>query len=324
MPALDRRLFIGGLGASVFTAGCRPHVANGPYPSRDITFIIPTGAGGGADIYARLIGAAMEEHLPPGVNVVPQNIPSGGGGKGILELFRAKPDGYTIGMLNIPGIFVLQRTREMPFDFTRFSWLGSLTDGEHYGIAVGWDSPIRSIDDLRRLARQRELTFATTGPEGTAYTATQISMRILGLRNRLVSGYRGSSDYVVAAMRGDSDGVVAAITTLQRLQDGKSVRIIASFDDKQTMPGVPNAISLGYPELAMLKGERVVAGPPGMPPEIVSKISELIGFAWQYPQLLRWADGMGETIAPKTPSETAALVRGRLAFLDRWLATTRA
>ena len=172
MPGLDRRLFLGGLGASTLTGGCKQEGRDGPYPSRDITFIIPTGAGGGADIYARLIGAAMEEHLPSGVNVVPENIPSGGGGKGILELFRRPPDGYTIGMLNIPGIFVLQRIRKMPFDFRKFTWLGGHTDGEHYGMAVGWDSPVRDFDDLRRLAARRELTFATTGPEGLAGWST--------------------------------------------------------------------------------------------------------------------------------------------------------
>src|SRR5690348_11690671 len=102
--------------------GCGSRRADGPYPSRDITFIIPVGAGGGADIYARLVGAAIERNVPSGVNVVPMNVPSGGGGKGVVELFRARPDGYTIGILNIPGIFVLQRMRNMPYDFRRFTW----------------------------------------------------------------------------------------------------------------------------------------------------------------------------------------------------------
>jgi tripartite-type tricarboxylate transporter receptor subunit TctC len=324
VPAIERRLFLGGLGASALTAGCRSEVRDGPYPSRDITCVIPTGAGGGADIYARLIGAAMEDYLPDGVNVIPKNIPSGGGGKGILELYRARPDGYTIGMLNIPGIFVLQRTRHMPFDFRKFTWLGGLTDGENYGMAVGWNSPVRDIGDLRRIAARRELTFATTGPEGFGYTATQISTRILGLRNRLISGYRGSSDYVVAAIRGDSDAVVAAITTLQRMQEGRQVRIVASFAEEGGMPGVPDATGLGFPELALLKGERVVAGPPGMPPAIVDKLAEALTHAWRSPQLLRWAEGLGEKIAPKSPDQTAAMVDLRLAFLNRWLATNQA
>ena len=317
---IGRRGFVGGLGAAALCGGCQRQQAQGPYPSRDISFVIPTGAGGGADIYARLIGSAMEEHLPEGVNVVPVNIPSGGGGKGVLELFRAKPDGYTIGILNIPGIFVLQRLRKMPYDFTDFTWLGSLTNGEHYGLAVGWDSPVRSLADLQRLGQRRQLTFATTGPEGTSYTATQISTRILDLPNRLVAGYKGSSDYVVAAMRGDSAGVVAAITTLQRLLDAKTVRILASFDESSAA-GIPNAQTLNQPDLALLSGERVIAGPPGMPEDLRQMVATALSKAWSYKPLPDWSRGIGETIAPKTPEQTEEMVRHRLAFLDRWLAS---
>jgi tripartite-type tricarboxylate transporter receptor subunit TctC len=314
----NRRQFLGALGTAAL-AGCGGARSDGPYPSRDITFVIPVGAGGGADIYARLVGAAIERHTPTSVNVVPTNVPSGGGGKGVVELFRAKADGYTIGILNIPGIFVLQRMRKAPYDFRRFTWLGSLTSGEHYGLAVGANSPIKSVADLQRLSQRREVTFATTGPEGMGYTATQISSRILGLRSRRVAGYRGSSDYVMAAVRGDTDAVVAAITTLQRLSEGNTVRILAAFDTETHGGGIQNALQLGHPELALLKGERVIAGPPGMPPEVVGKLAALLRQSWDYPQLRKWSASIGETFAPTSPEETAKMVRGRIDFLNQWL-----
>ena len=313
----SRRGFLAGMTASV--AGCSLRQKDGPYPSRDIEFIIPTGAGGGADMYARLIGTAMEPALPQSVNVIPRNVASGGGGKGVVELFNAAPDGYTIGILNIPGIFVLQQRRHLPFDFTKFTWLGSFTTGEQYGMAVGWDSPIRDFDDLRRLSRQRELTFASTGPEGMGYTATQIATRILGLPHRVVTGYRGSSDYVVAAMRGDTDAVVAAITTLHRLQKGKVVRVIAAFGDEPDPTGAPNALDLHHPELAELRGDRVVAGPPGLPDDCKAILSQALTHAWTSKALLAWADSLGETIAPRTADETAAMIGRRKAFLEAWL-----
>ncbi len=314
----SRRHFIGAVGSAMLW-GCGSRGAAGPYPSRDITFIIPTGAGGGADIYARLVGSAMERKAPPGVNVVPLNVPSGGGGKGVVELFRARPDGYNIGILNIPGIFVLQRMRSMPYDFRTFTWLGSLTSGEHYGLAVGVNSPIKSIADLQRLSKKREVTFATTGPEGMGFTATQISARILGLRSRRVAGYRGSSDYVMAAVRGDTDAVVGAITTLQRLREGNTVRILASFDTEPHDDGSQNAIQLGHPELALIKGERVIAGPPGMPADIKEKLVALLSQSWDYPQLRQWSASIGETFAPRSPDETAAMVQTKLQFINQWL-----
>ena len=313
---VHRRTFLAGLIAG--TAGCAFGSEEGPYPSRNIDFIIPTGAGGGADMYARLIGNAMELALPAAVNVIPKNVPSGGGGKGIVQLYNAPPDGYSIGILNVPGLFVLQQRRKLPYDFSRFTWLGSFTTGEHYGMAVGWDSPIRDIDDLRRLGRRRELTFATTGPEGMGYTATQISTEIMGLPRRLVSGYRGSSDYVVAAMRGDTDAVIAAISTLRRLQDGKAVRVIAAFTDEPSRGDVPNAMDLGFPELANLRGDRVVAAPPGLPEDKRAYLAKAMSEAWTYQPFLAWAESMGESIDPRSPDQTAAMVRQRREFLDRW------
>jgi len=124
----NRRQFLGALGTAAL-AGCGGARSDGPYPSRDITFVIPVGAGGGADIYARLVGAAIERHTPTSVNVVPTNVPSGGGGKGVVELFRAKADGYTIGILNIPGIFVLERMRKVPYDFRRFKFADQVRRG---------------------------------------------------------------------------------------------------------------------------------------------------------------------------------------------------
>lgn len=270
-------------------------------------------------MYARLIGTAMESVLPNTAHVIPRNVPSGGGGKGIVQLFNAAPDGYSMGILNVPGLFVLQERRHLPFDFSTFTWLGSFTTGEQYGMAVGRDSPIKDFDDLRRLSQRRKLTFATTGPEGMGYTATQISTRILGLPHRLVTGYKGSSDYVVAAMRGDTDAVVAAISTLRRLQAGNAVRIIAAFTDRPERTGAPNAIDLGHPELADLRGDRVVAAPPGLPDDRKHVLSAALAAAWTYEPLLSWADSLGEEIAPRTPLQTAAMVRERHAFLDHWL-----
>ena len=321
--SIDRRTLLGSIAASSLVSACGRGTSqgDGSYPAKDITFIIPVAPGGGADIYARLIGAAMERHLPNRVNIVPFNVPSGGGGKGVTQLFRAAPDGYTIGILNIPGIFVLQRMRQMPYDLSRFTWLGAVTEGEHYGLAVRWDSPFRSVQDLQRESQRRELTFTATGPEGTAYTATQISTRMLGLRHRMVTGYRGSNDYVVGAMRGDGDAVVAALSVIQRLQEGQSIRLLATFDDEPVTTAIPNARAIGHPDLAQITAERVIAAPPGTPENVRNILAAALAKASREPDVVSFAQRIGETLSPKTPDQIAAMIAERRAFLDRWLTT---
>ena len=304
--------------AAALLPGCSRETHSGPFPSRDIDFIIPTGAGGGADVYARLIGSAMEKHLPRQVNIIPFNVPSGGGGKGVTQLFRAAADGYAIGILNIPGIFVLQRARRMPYDLGQFSWLGLVTEGEHYGLAVRASSPILSIDQLRALSRRRELTFSASGPEGTAYSATVIGTRLLGLRNRMVTGYKGSNDYVIGCMRGDSDAVVAALSVIHRMQQGGALRVLATFEEKSSLPGVPDATALGQPELAMITAERAIAAPPGLPAAERDILAGALAKAAVEPQLVSFAKRIRERLNPQSPEQTSEIVRRKREFFERF------
>jgi tripartite-type tricarboxylate transporter receptor subunit TctC len=286
------------------------------YPAGNITFIIPVAAGGGLDVYARLIGGAMEGYLPRKVSIVPENEPSGGGGKGVSQLFRAEPDGYTIGMLNVPGIFVLQRLRRMPYDFGQFSWLGTLSLGENYCIAVSGNSPVQTFDDLLAVSRERELTFATTGPEGTSYTSTVIATHLLGIRARLVTGYRSSTDYVIGALRRDTDAVIATLSVVDRLHG--QLRVLASFERESSIPGIPDAVDLGYPELENLMGVRCFAAPPGTPDEIVETISQAILKAMSDERVVSWARNNGDILSPQTPQQTREAVLERRAFLEKW------
>src|ERR1700682_4341593 len=71
-----------------------PGIAAG-FPERDITFVIPNQVGGGFDAYVRAIAPAMEKYLPNKVNVVPLNVPAGGGGKGGNQLYSPPPARFT-------------------------------------------------------------------------------------------------------------------------------------------------------------------------------------------------------------------------------------
>src|SRR6202166_3741756 len=236
------------------------------FPERDITFIVPNQVGGGFDAYVRTIVPAMEKYLPNKVNVVPLNVPAGGGAKGVNQLYRAGPDGYTIGIMNIPGLFILQE-RGGGYDLNRFTWLAGLGK-DAYGLAVAFNSPIKSLADLQALSKTRPVKFTTTGPDGTAYGVTMIATELLGIRLQLITGYKGSSEYVAAAVRGDGDAVITNLPILSRLQGTQSLRRIASFTTGGTRHDIPHAAARGQPPLADLLVERMVGAPPSLPANI--------------------------------------------------------
>ena len=96
--------------------------------------MIPYSPGGGFDTIVRNFAPALEKAL--GAEVVPENIPGAGGTKGAATVARAKPDGYTIGVFNIPGFTVNQVIgKNMGFDLNEITWIASLATSR-YGIAV--------------------------------------------------------------------------------------------------------------------------------------------------------------------------------------------
>src|ERR1700693_3743692 len=133
---VTRRTFVlaAGAAASLFAA-------DADFPSRNIDFIIPKAPGGGFDNLVRVIAPALEKYLPHKVNVVPDNIPAGGGGKGIGQLYRSRPDGYTIGAVDIPGSFILQeRQGGAGVDLNKITWICAVAQPEDLAVpfAAGW------------------------------------------------------------------------------------------------------------------------------------------------------------------------------------------
>lgn len=287
------------------------------YPSQDIRFIIPYGPGGGFDLDVRRIAPLMQANLPNKVQIIPDNIPTGGGVLGVSQLYRAKPDGTTIGIMNIPGLFVLQRAGGAAFDLTKFSYLGTVgRDG--YGIGVAANSPIKSVADLQALSKERPVKFTTTGREGTAFSAAVIAMHLLGIRTNFITGYKGSSDYVVAAVRGDGDAVVTTLPLLNSMRSGGLLRILATFEEKTSVAGADDATSLKQPALSSIVLERVVAAPPKLPMPIQTILSDAISRAMQAPEFAEFSAKQGTQLTPRTPEQTAALVADQAKFYETW------
>jgi tripartite-type tricarboxylate transporter receptor subunit TctC len=292
-----------------------PTLAAG-FPERDITFIIPNQVGGGFDAYVRAIAPAMERYLPNKVNVVPLNVPAGGGAKGVSQLYRARPDGYTIGIMNIPGLFILQE-RGGGYDLNKFTWLAGLGK-DAYGLAVAFNSPIKSVADLQALSKTRPVKFTTTGPDGTAYGVTMIATELLGIRLQLITGYKGSSEYVAAAVRGDGDAVITNLPILSRFEASQSLRLIAAFTTGGTRHDIPDAAALGQPQLADLLVERMVGAPPNLPPDIKKILVEAIDKAVNDPAVAALSEKAGMGLALQSPDEVVADIRNQATFFAKW------
>ena len=272
------RIALGAIALAIATTLAIPG-AVAKYPEKTITFIIPYSPGGGFDTYVRALAPIMEKRL--GVTVVPKNMPGAGGRKGATFLYKSKPDGYRISIMNLPGkaIAAIQGKKGVGYDIRKFTWLGQIAS-DSYVIAVAGKSKIKSIADLKKLGRV--IKTAGTGKGATSYVVSQIAANILGLKVKLVTGYKGSSGMSIAVIRGDTDIAFFAYRSYSKFAKSGDLRAIAALDEK-------GAAMLGKPGLSKLRIHRLVAAPPGLPSGIKKTLEDALFASINDAGFKKWA-----------------------------------
>jgi tripartite-type tricarboxylate transporter receptor subunit TctC len=282
---------------------------------KPIKFIIPFAPSGGFDIYVRTLAPVLEEIL--GAVVVPENVPGAGGRIGANTVYRARPDGYTIGIWNIPGMtmpaIVGERVR---YDLDKLSWIAQLSF-DAYAMAVKADSPVMSFDDLCNLGR--EATFAGQGGfTETASIATVITMAELGCPYKIVTGYQSSGQATLAVMRGDVDSRINPLGTFLPYVESGDIRLLMTYEDKASVQGVPSIADLGHSEYVNFGLRRVVAGPPEMPESVVQRLSEAFIEAMSKPEVQEWSEATNNPFSPLNAQETGKAMQEITHFYERY------
>jgi hypothetical protein len=135
------------------------------FAGKTLTYIVATEAGGGYDTYGRLVSQYLGRHL--GVaRVVVRNLPGGGHIVGTNELYRARPDGLTLGTFNSGVIYAqLLERRGLHARLDRMSWVGKAS-GEPRLLVTSRQSGFRSVDEARRAGRPLLMGAGGIGTEG--------------------------------------------------------------------------------------------------------------------------------------------------------------
>jgi len=245
------------------------------FPQKTITLIVPYSPGGGFDAYSRAIARFMPKYLPKKVHIIVKNVPGACGSRGYTFLYRSKPDGYTIGMINFPGALVSQMIRKQQYDLPKFEFIG-MVGRSPYILSVPKNSPFYTLEDLQKA---KSVNFSTVGKGGTDYAVLCIATSILKINASLVTCYKGSTGCIVGAVRGDVDATVQNMTTLLPYINAGELRPIVAFTSERSefLPDIPTAKELGYNGgLGQLLLYRLVAAPPETPEDITKILKEAL------------------------------------------------
>lgn len=294
---------------------CAPATDEG-LDNATISIVVPYRPGGGFDRTVRTFAPFFAQQVGSGVNVIPENVPGAGGQRGATKVYRAKPDGRTLGIFNMPG-FVLPEVlgEQVDYDLRKLSWIGRL-ESQYYVLLVAGTSDLHSLEDVRAL---EDVTIVATGYGSTALAASQIAAESLQLADEepiFLAGYAGTADYLVALIRGDGNVAVAPVSSALKYIESGDLRPIAVAGAESTLEGVPTFAELGYPQLTLLDIQRSIAGPPDMDPALLEQLRAAFSRAAADPGFVEAAHNARLDLSPLDGAATAAEVAQSFTFYE--------
>ena len=264
----------GALFCSIATVACDLRAA--PYPERPIKLIVPTTAGSGPDLLARLVGERLAASM--GQPVVIENRPGAIGTIGLNAVAKAPPDGYTLGILTTAYLAAPSLIAQMPYDTGRdLSPVAVVTSG-FQNLNVRSTLPVYSVSELVSEAKARPgvLKYSSQGNGTPAHLVMKHFEQQMGIELVHVP-YKGGPPATNALLRGDVDICIAGMITMAPHIKSGAVRALATFAPRRlaTHPELPTIAELGYPELEFSGWIGVVA-PGGTPPEVIERLGKAL------------------------------------------------
>lgn len=268
--------------ASAIAALAAPRLAHAAWPERPLQLIVPFAAGGGTDISARTMAQFLEREL--GQPVVVQNRPGAGGEIGLSALADARPDGYTISIINTPGIVTIPIERSPRWSLASFTFIAGVVE-DPTTFAVHPESPIRSIADLVAAARAKpgEVTVGTQGVGSAGHISALLLEQAAGIRFECVS-YAGSAPAAVALMRRDIQVTTASLGESLTFAQQQPWRVLGlmSAERSEFARDVPTFKEAGYD----IRGGslRGIGAPAGLPEAVVRRLASAISNVLRQPE----------------------------------------
>ena len=318
-----RRRAVLGLGVLTALAGwmSAPAGAQGDYPTRPITLVVPFPAGGSTDLVARLVAAKMAESL--GQQIVIENRGGAGGNIGAAAVARAEPDGYTILMGTVathalnPALY-----EDMPYDalqdFAPISLLALITNV----LVVHPDFPAKDVKELIDLlkADPGEYSYASSGNGTPLHLSGELFKSMAGV-DMVHIPYKGAGPALVDVIAGHVPIMFDNLPpSLEQIRAGK-VRGLA-VTTKERAPSIPELPTIaetlpGYETYSW----NALFAPAGTPEAIVARLNAAALAALADREVAAKLKDLSTTVVGSTPEELASHVQAELA---KWAPVVRA
>ena len=291
------------------------------FKDRQIRLVVGSAAGAGYDLNARLLARHWVNHIPGAPGIVVQNLVGAGSVIMANQIYNtASKDGSTIGAaINGMPTAALFTPEVVQYDPRKFIWIGSTNRDTQ--ISYAWHTAsVKTLEDLRTI----ELVVGATSAGTTQYDYPIVAAKLLGLRFKVISGYKGTTDVHLAMERGEVQGMGSnawlSLKALNEnwLQEKKVLPLVHfNFERHPDLPGIPTIFDAAKTEsdrqaMALMVGRleygRPFFLPPGVPDVRVAVLRKSFDAAVRDPKFLAEAEKSKIDVDPISGQRVAELV----------------
>src|SRR5262245_12273928 len=278
------------------------------WPAQPVKILLPYGAGGVADITARVLAQRLSQTI--GQQVIVDNRPSAGQIVASEAVMKAEPDGYTLLWFNQGHAVSVSLFNSLPYDPAK-DFLPISTVG-FFGMALLVDakSPYKSAGDLIAAAKASpgKLNVGTTNPGGTQYIAAELLKSMAGADFQTVP-FKTTPLIITSVKTGDLQAMVEILAPMMpHIKSGSMRALAVTFDHRfPELPEVPTLAEAGVPgyEASAWNG---VAAPLKTPKAVIDRLNREINTAVADTAVKQRLLGLGVDPRGSTPEELHRLL----------------
>jgi tripartite-type tricarboxylate transporter receptor subunit TctC len=312
MHAITRRPFL----AALASLGASPLAfAQSDWPRQPVKVINGFPPGGGVDLTARIVAQGLSENL--GKTFVVENRAGAGGTLAANVVAKAEPDGHTLFLMASGHSIAPSLYKSLPYDTVNDFTMISMTTRFPFGIAVAGNSPVRSLQDLMKLAREqpRAVTLGHAGVGTGMHLAGSLLQNRTGIRFNEVP-YKGGTLAPTAASTGEIVAVIDNLASMDPLLQGNRLRLIAVTSPQRwpTYPDVPTVAEAAGDSYEVM-GWTALAGPKNMPAPVVELLARETAKVMAKTDVAQRLARMGLGAVSTTPGEAQRVLATEVA---RW------
>lgn len=205
------------------------------YPNGDITFLIPSGAGGGNDASVRALIQGMKNGL--GVNIIPENKPASNGTVAAMEIVNGKPDGQKL-YFNSQTLILMPHAGMKDINLDKFQPVAQVLE-DTAAVMVRADSPYKTLDEFVKAAGSSKLKVGHNGVGGIWHLSAVLFSKEIGADFQYIAYTSGGNQMLTALVAGEVDFCVIGPPESKPLVDAGKIRALVVLNDEKH-PVIPN------------------------------------------------------------------------------------